>query len=64
MTTPDLFGSKDNFDADSLSCLNTFELMDQRTVERFRQLILFWIIGNDMNMHLFIDIRGKVRLER
>ena len=64
MTAPDLFGSKDNFDADSLSCLNTFELMDERTVERFRQLILFWIIGNNMNMHLFIDMRDKVRLPR
>ena len=64
MTTPDLFGSEDKFDPDSVSCLNTFELMDERTIERFKQLVLFWMIGNDMNMHLFIDMRDKVHLEK
>ena len=64
MTTPELFGSEDKFDPDSVSCLNTFELMDERTIERFKQLVLFWMIGNDMNMHLFIDMRDKVHLEK
>ena len=62
-STPDIFGSETSFDVNSHTCLNTFDLMDERTVERFRQLVLFWFISNNMNMHLFIDLREKVELE-
>jgi hypothetical protein len=40
-TTPDIFGSESSFDVSSHTCLNTFDLMDDRTVERLRQLVLF-----------------------
>ena len=59
-TTPDIFGSDRSFDVNSHTCLNTFELMDNRMVERFRQIVLLWFIGNSMNMHIFMDLREKV----
>ena len=59
MTTPELFGSEYDFDLKSHNCVNTFELLDDRTVERFRQLVLIWFIGNDFNMHLCFDMREK-----
>ena len=62
-TTPDIFGSPKRFNCNAHNCLNTFELMDERTVERFRQLVLFWFIGNDMDMHIYIDFRDQVTLE-
>ena len=63
LTTPDTFGSDENFDSSSHSVLNVFELLETRTVERFRQLVLFWFLGNDMNMHLYVDMREKVVVE-
>ena len=62
-TSPDIFGSAKSFDCNAHNCLNTFELMDERTVERFRQLVLFWFIGNDMDMHLYIDYRDQVAID-
>ena len=59
-TTPDIFGSDRSFDVNSHTCLNTFDLMDNRMVERFRQIVLLWFIGNSMNMHIFMDLREKV----
>ena len=63
MTTPDTFGTDDEFDTSSHSVLNVFELLEKRTVERFRQLVLFWFLGNDMNMHLYVDMREKIVVE-
>ena len=47
MTSPDMYGSKKEFDPKSIDVLNTFDLFDTRLVER--------LLANDMNMHLFID---------
>ena len=63
MTAPDTFGSEENFDPTSHSVLNIFELLDERSVDRFQQLVLFCFIGNYMNMHLYIDLRDKEVLE-
>ena len=63
MTAPDTFGSEENFDPTSHSVLNIFELLDERSVDRFQQLVLFWFIENYMNMHLYIDLRDKEVLE-
>ena len=59
LTSPDIYGSGDKYDTEDEGNLNTFDLVDKESVERFRQLVLFWLIGNDMNMHLYIDCRDK-----
>ena len=32
-----------------------YEWVNKDSIERFRRLILFWIVGNDVNMHLYFD---------
>lgn len=57
MTSPDIFGNDNMFDAESEAVLDVFDLLDDRLVEKFRQMVLFWLLGNDMNMHLYIDFK-------
>ena len=60
MTSPDIFGNDNMFDAESEAVLDVFDLLDDRLVEKFRQMVLFWLLGNDMNMHLYIDFKEPV----
>jgi hypothetical protein len=49
-----------SLDFTSQTSLNNIKLLYYRTVEKFRQIVLFQIIGNDMNMQLFTHLRNKV----
>ena len=59
MTSPDVFGTDEKFTAGAVRVLDVFDLFDEDHVEGFRQLVLFWLLCNDMNMHLYINFTKK-----